>query len=362
MTAPEETTLTRVECIAAGVDRYHPRLESVPPIPTAFDRVYGCPVWGRQIAAAYMAAPVVDPRALRVYQVFRDETMHQFEFLTAPTGRGGLGVQVEVQPTDPYPDAVAMTADLRENHRLKVYATASSGNEHPVLTADENDAFRAVHDAFGHAAIGRGFDYDGEEAAWLSHCRMYSTVAWRALTTETRGQNCAMLFACDGAFPKQKAVLLPSQFSDPNSVRLVPSWWKNPATREADMEGDQQGRNQAPPHRLITYLLIAIVLARDQDGWDWPLPHLNWRGQLGRSSLTRHHSCWEHSCFAYVRARESPRQGRPAPAAPCLANWSVSFTAFGGTAWSLVTVSTLPRTSPTARWPLLAGAARPKPA
>lgn len=285
MAESQLTALMRVEFIAAGVDRYHPRRESVPALPTAFDRVYGCPVWGRQIAAAYMAAPVVDPRALRVYQVFRDETLHQFDFLTAPPSRGGLGIQVEVQPTDPYPDAVAMTADLRENHRLKVYATAGSGNEHPVLTADENDAFRAVHDAFGHAAIGRGFDYDGEEAAWLSHLRMYSSVAWRPMTTETRGQNCAMLFASNGTFPEQKAVLLPSQFSDPNSVRLMPSWWKNPATREADVKGDQQRRDQASPYRLTIRLLIAIILARDQDG-EIALPHLRWGGRSGRASLT----------------------------------------------------------------------------
>lgn len=102
---------------------------------------------------AYLAAPRFDAAALPAFQAFRDETVRQFEFLTRPTGRGGLGVVVEVCRDDPYPDAGVMMADLREHRRLKVYATAGS---HPFLTNDENDRFRAVHDAFGHAASGSG--------------------------------------------------------------------------------------------------------------------------------------------------------------------------------------------------------------
>ena len=79
--------------------------------------------------------------------------------------------------------------------------------------------FRAVHDVFGHAASGRGFDRHGEEAAWLKHSTMYSPLAARALATETRGQTCARIFHYGGRrFPEQKAVLLPRSFSDPRLV------------------------------------------------------------------------------------------------------------------------------------------------
>jgi hypothetical protein len=60
---------------------------------------------------------------------------------------------------------------------------------HPLLSAEENDMFRAVHDFFGHAASGRGVAQNGEEAAWVSHSQMFSTEARKAMTTETRGQN-----------------------------------------------------------------------------------------------------------------------------------------------------------------------------
>jgi hypothetical protein len=114
-----------------------------------------------------------------------------------------------------------MTRDLQECRRLKVWATGECGNPHPFLSNAENDMFRAVHDAFGHAATGRGFDVDGEEAAWCKHSSMYSRLARQAMTTETRGQNSALVFCCDGAhFPEQKVFLLPPEFSDLRSVTV----------------------------------------------------------------------------------------------------------------------------------------------
>jgi hypothetical protein len=95
-----------------------------------------------------------------------------------------------------------------------VWASAATGNPHPYLSDGENDMFRAVHDAFGHAASGRGFDPHGEEAAWLKHGAMYTPAARRVLATEIRGQTCAMVFHHRGErFPEQKAVLLPRRFS-----------------------------------------------------------------------------------------------------------------------------------------------------
>lgn len=56
-------------------------------------------------------------------------------------------------------------------------------------TLTYNDVFRAVHDVFGHASGGFGFGPRGEENAWRKHVRMFSPLAARAMTTETRGQN-----------------------------------------------------------------------------------------------------------------------------------------------------------------------------
>jgi hypothetical protein len=177
------------------------------------------PVLGSAIADAYMTAPARDERAFAAYAAFCSQNLRQYHFLVGRVEFGGLGVTVRVVDEDPYPNAEAMVEDVRRR-RLRVFASAATGNPHPYLSDGENDMFRAVHDVFGHAASGRGFDPHGEEAAWLKHRTMYPPLARGALTTEIRGQTCALVFRCGGRFPEQKAVLLPRRFSDPLSVRI----------------------------------------------------------------------------------------------------------------------------------------------
>lgn len=194
-----------------------------------YARVYLDPVVGAAIADAYVAAPVRDERAYAAYAAFCRETVQQYHFLVGRPEFGGLGVAVRIVDEDPYTDVESMVHDVRRR-RLKVWASAASGNPHPYLSDGENDMFRAVHDVFGHAASGRGFDRHGEEAAWLKHSTMYSPLAVRALTTETRGQNCASIFRYGGGrFPEQKAALLPRQFSDPRLVSIAEAEVKPPA-------------------------------------------------------------------------------------------------------------------------------------
>lgn len=182
-----------------------------------YARVRLDPVVGAAIADAYLAAPDCDERALRSYAAFSRETVRQYHFMIGRAEFGGLGITVQIVDEDPYPDVESMLDDVR-HRRIRVWASAASGNPHPYLSDGENDMFRAVHDVFGHAASGRGFDRHGEEAAWLMHSTMYSALARRALATETRGQNCARIFRCGGRFPRQKVALLPRVFSDPRRV------------------------------------------------------------------------------------------------------------------------------------------------
>lgn len=184
-----------------------------------YSRVRLDPVMGEAIADAYMAAPVRDDRAFAAYAALCAETVRQYHFLVRRVEFGGLGVAVRIVDDDPYPHVEALLDDLR-CRRLRVFASSASGNPHPYLSDGENDMFRAVHDAFGHAASGRGFDPHGEEAAWLKHRAMYSPQARRALTTEVRGQTCALVFRGSGRFPVQKAVLLNKRFNDPRTVLI----------------------------------------------------------------------------------------------------------------------------------------------
>lgn len=219
--APHASSFPPVPYLLDGARRYSSRVDAIDP--DVYGRVHLDPVLGTAIANAYMAAPVQGERAFAAYAAFCRETVRQYHFLIGRVEFGGLGVVVRVVDEDPYPDVGSMVDDVRQR-RLKVWASAATGNPHPYLSDGENDMFRAVHDAFGHAASGRGFDRHGEEAAWLKHCLMYSPLARRALTTETRGQNCAQVFHYRGGrFPQQKAVLLPRSFSDPRTVRITGS-------------------------------------------------------------------------------------------------------------------------------------------
>lgn len=166
-----------------------------------------------EIAKDYVALPSVDESTRAAYREFVKETHQQFEYLTKT-----LGVKVEVVKEDPYKDAAEMAADVHDNHHLAVLSASSTGG-HPFVTNREIEEFRAVHDAFGHAATGRNFDRNGEEAAWASHASMYGPLARQAMTTATRGQNSVMT-QLGGGFPEQKGALLPEKWSDPSTAGM----------------------------------------------------------------------------------------------------------------------------------------------
>lgn len=166
----------------------------------------------RRIALAYDALPVIDnsSETKLAYDAFASEVLVQFEFLSE-------FIDIEFTSGDPYPNSEAMLKDVEENKRLRVY---SGGEPHPYLSADENNKFRAVHDFFGHTVNGFQFGPKGEEGAWVSHSKMFSPLAQRAMTTETRGQNSYYNYYPSNenkppsarAFAVQKAALLPAEF------------------------------------------------------------------------------------------------------------------------------------------------------
>ena len=177
-----------------------------------FSHVTVDPVVARHVASLYEQAPDFSHEALPSFRAMRDETMRQHDFMTSPRG---LGLTHEVTPHDPYvnaqggPDHAGMMRDVAQG-RIKSMATATTGS-HPFLSDDENDAFRAVHDVFGHAGTGRDFSRHGEEAAWQAHRTMFTPAARPALTTETRGQNSALNYGSNpGTFAPQKVALLGS--------------------------------------------------------------------------------------------------------------------------------------------------------
>lgn len=147
----------------------------------------------RYIANCYDALPIVDaknPAVARSYNALIVEIIAQWEFVSEK-----LGIRIEVWKGDgqPYQNSQEMMDDLRDNHHLYIF---TGGEPHPYLKEihsetgyTANDLLGGIHDCFGHAAEGYGFGPRGEENAWLTHSQMFSPVAQKAMTTETRGQS-----------------------------------------------------------------------------------------------------------------------------------------------------------------------------
>jgi hypothetical protein len=152
------------------------------------------------------------PHMRRSYEALRTEIGQQFDFMTKPKEHGGLGIRVEVPDQYPYASHQDMLKDVAGG-RIQVQSSRSTGSTHEVFSQEENDRFRAVHDVFGHAAIGRGFSRHGEEAAYQSHAQMFSPEARPALASETRGQNSVLNFTPGKA-----------QFIDEQRMVDVPDW------------------------------------------------------------------------------------------------------------------------------------------
>lgn len=140
------------------------------------------------------------------YEAMREHVRQQYAHLTGPTSAGGMGITHEVTPHDPYAEPGHMASDLSENRRIKTWSSEST--PHEFFSTEENDMFRAVHDVFGHAAVGRGFSRHGEEAAFLAHRQMFPKEAHAALASETRGQNSYLNYGPDGQFPEQEGKLV----------------------------------------------------------------------------------------------------------------------------------------------------------
>jgi len=117
-----------------------------------------------------------------------------------------------------YLDSSNMLHDLHDNGHLFVF---QGGDPHdflhnvdPKTGLNENEKFRAVHDAIGHGIYGNTFKPEGEERAWGVHSQMYSPLAQLAMTAETRGQNSFVNYTPVNADLKEKIYKIESQMAE----------------------------------------------------------------------------------------------------------------------------------------------------
>jgi hypothetical protein len=227
-----------------------------------------------------------DPLVRAAYKAMADETLDQFRSIIAR----GYRVEMYGEKAEPYKNSSEMLADLRNNKHLYIFPTgdAFGGSAesiknyegHPLL-ADSgfrdinnkpmvvNDVFRFVHDFFGHSELGNSFGPIGEENAWDVHSRMYSPLARRAMTVETRGQNSWVNFYNEGNKAKNNilrlarkaenqgnhegAKVLRQKVKDmgdiefaPQKVGLLPEW-----VSKLDEEYTPEERQQRGEHKFL---------------------------------------------------------------------------------------------------------------
>lgn len=205
--------------------------------PSAY--VQADPERGARIAKAYeeMVDAPTDPEVRAAYEALAKETMAQYQALKA-LGYTFDFIQ-EGQP-DPYTGGPREALlDMKNNKHLWVYPTTSGYGDTGATASDTqpmlrptgetlngqpmlvNDVFRVVHDVFGHAKDGVGFGATGEENARQSHVRMFSPLAARAMTSETRGQNSWVNF---GPFGEQNRNNQRETIYAPQKLGLLPEW------------------------------------------------------------------------------------------------------------------------------------------
>jgi Large polyvalent protein associated domain 38 len=195
-----------------------------------------------------MAHTPEDPEVQRAYSAMIAETLAQYQTIL------DTGLKVEfITGADPYGNPRNAILDIVENNHFWVYSTKSGfgSNEefdpldNPLLQETEfqisgqpalaNDIFRVVHDYFGHVKEGVGFRADGEENAWRSHSAMFSPLARKAMTTETRGQNSWVNY---GKYGETNRTASPSKtiYAD-QKIGLLPDWVVNDGVKFSRKKG-----------------------------------------------------------------------------------------------------------------------------
>lgn len=196
--------------------------------------------YSRRVAQAFeeMKHDPTSPPVRRAFDALADETLAQYR----AAKEAGIDVRfLKPGEADPYAASPALGyEDIMNRGRLFVFPTdqgfGSSGGilaTNPLVKgagrigdkpdALVNDAFRVVHDLYGHFGPGNPFfRAPGEERAYQLHSRMYSPEARPAAATETRGQNSWVNFGPYGE--RNRAALSGDTIYADQKTGLLPEW------------------------------------------------------------------------------------------------------------------------------------------
>ncbi len=216
-----------------------------------------------KVAQAYVSTPDSpnDPAVIEAYDDFKRQNEEMFDLVTRPISQGGLGIMVDFTPkAEPYPSAEAQAEDVRQNHHLSISTASVLIGDHSIMSPVEYNHFRAVHDLFGHVAVGGGFDRHGEYQAWVNHNSMYTGPGRKAMSTEYHGQNSTLW---NLGVPKPKAILLPDDlienvFDEHGNIVRKGAWYEIESKRPfVDWDEHLHPRNRDGKFRRGMRVMLA---------------------------------------------------------------------------------------------------------
>jgi len=166
----------------------------------------------------FLGEPTGSEDALREsYRALERETARLYEIVC------GLGVRVHYVRHDPYGAAAELCAELRQQRTMSL-TTIACDEPHPLLGGEEGgvvDQLRVVHDVFGHAALGVGFDLQSEFATWLQCRTLFSAGARGAAFCELVGA--VTTYIATGEKPGLRASLPPEELVAACGIALTPT-------------------------------------------------------------------------------------------------------------------------------------------
>ena len=165
----------------------------------------------REVAGSFIAARDNrrDPIVRAAYHQLAQQSDRAFAALTQSPDPRRVRVVFTCART-PYASDDEMIAAVRAERRLEITTAAiERDRRHPLMNCEVGgayDRFRAVHDLVGHVGAGRGFDRDGEFAAWLIQEQWYRGLGRWALATELHAEHSVRWTT--GSLSDHKATLL----------------------------------------------------------------------------------------------------------------------------------------------------------
>ena len=165
--------------------------------------------------------------ARRSYRALERDTARLFAVIRR---RLGVPVRYVGGESDPYAHAAQLCAELRERGSMTL-TTIASEDPHPLLGGEQGgvvDQLRVVHDVFGHAALGLGFDLQSEFATWLQCRALFSAAARPAAFCELVGAVTA--YVTTGEKPGLRAAVPPPALLATLHEIDSPAWHAAPRT------------------------------------------------------------------------------------------------------------------------------------